>query len=178
MVEHAGQAIAAAHRKNGQELVLTPARPLPPGDIVLRFAWSGPLDGNKLRGLYRFQSGGAWYVGSTFEATDARRMVPCFDEPAFKAPVILTLRVPKNLVAVSNAPVERRSPRRRQDRQGFQRRSLSNHSRDLDLLVGGDGRPIRRERRRAIRTHTRAHHHHRRQSATRRGDCEDRARSQ
>jgi alanyl aminopeptidase len=105
IVEHAGKAIAAAHRSSGQELIITPAEPLLSGEVLLHLSWSGPLDGNKLRGLYRFQSSGVWYVGSTFEATDARRMAPCFDEPAFKAPLTLTLRVPKALIAVSNAPV-------------------------------------------------------------------------
>ena len=106
VLEHSGRPIAATHRKSGQEVVITPAQPLPAGDYVLRFSWSGPLDGNKMRGLYRLQSAGKWYVGSTFEATDARRMAPCFDEPAFKAPLTLTLRVPKAMVAVSNATID------------------------------------------------------------------------
>lgn len=115
VLERGGKPIAAAHRKSGQELVITPSLPLPPGDATLRFTWSGPLDGNKMRGLYRMQSGThleggqskpTWYVGSTFEATDARRMAPCFDEPAFKAPLTLTLRVPKAMTAVSNGSVE------------------------------------------------------------------------
>ena len=40
-----------------------------------------------------------------FEATDARRALPCWDEPALKAKFTVTLEVPKGLTAVSNMPV-------------------------------------------------------------------------
>ena len=39
-----------------------------------------------------------------FEETDARRAFPCVDEPSAKIPWEVTLRVPKELVAVSNTP--------------------------------------------------------------------------
>ena len=45
-------------------------------------------------------------LGTQFEATDARRMFPCWDEPIFRARFQLTAVVPKNFVAVSNMPVE------------------------------------------------------------------------
>ena len=105
-LEHGGNTISSTHRQRDQETVILPAQPLPPGDYTVKLTWSGPLDGNKMRGIYRLQSGGKYYVGSTFEATDARRMAPCFDEPAFKAALKLTLRVPKAMVAVSNGEVE------------------------------------------------------------------------
>jgi aminopeptidase N len=40
-----------------------------------------------------------------FEATDARRFVPCWDEPAIKATFSLTVIVPANLMAISNMPI-------------------------------------------------------------------------
>ena len=43
-------------------------------------------------------------VTTQFEATDARRVFPCWDEPSAKATFSLTLAVPKDLVALSNMP--------------------------------------------------------------------------
>ncbi len=45
-------------------------------------------------------------LGTQFEATDARRMFPCWDEPSFRARFQLTAVVPQNWLAVSNMPVE------------------------------------------------------------------------
>src|SRR2546428_456769 len=53
---------------------------LPPGNAMLDIAWSGKFSPG-LRGLYR---AGPLAV-TQLEAADARRVFPCFDEPAFKA---------------------------------------------------------------------------------------------
>ncbi len=45
-------------------------------------------------------------LGTQMEATDARRMFPCWDEPAFRAKFRLTVTVPASFTAVSNMPVE------------------------------------------------------------------------
>jgi puromycin-sensitive aminopeptidase len=71
---------------------------LPSGSAILDLAWSGKFSPG-LRGLYR-----AGPVAVTqFEAADARRVFPCFDEPAFKARwnvVLVGLR--EGLTALSN----------------------------------------------------------------------------
>ena len=41
-----------------------------------------------------------------FEATDARRMFPCWDEPVFRAAFQLTAVVPEKYIAISNMPAE------------------------------------------------------------------------
>ena len=46
-------------------------------------------------------------LGTQFEATDARRLFPCWDEPSFRARFQLTAVVPENFTAVSNMPVEK-----------------------------------------------------------------------
>jgi aminopeptidase N len=46
-------------------------------------------------------------LGTQFEATDARRMFPCWDEPIFRARFQMTAIVPENFTAVSNMPIER-----------------------------------------------------------------------
>ncbi len=76
--------------------------PAPAGPATLEVSWTGQMSAG-LRGLYR-----AGEVAVTqFEAADARRVFPCFDEPAFKAVWALTLDVPTGLALLSNgAPVQ------------------------------------------------------------------------
>ncbi|HEY8073734.1 MAG TPA: hypothetical protein VIF62_06490, partial [Labilithrix sp.] len=112
-----GEAVAArtsARPANGdkgdapEELVITFARPLPPGRSTIALAWSGPFDG-ELRGLYRVQDHDAWYAFTQFEAVSARRAFPSFDEPSFKVPWTVSVTAPKGMIAVANGPeIERR----------------------------------------------------------------------
>src|SRR5262249_6734028 len=60
----------------------------------------------RLRGFYRSQKDGALCAATQFEAADARRAFPCFDEPEFKARFAITLTVPAHLTAISNGAVE------------------------------------------------------------------------
>jgi aminopeptidase N len=48
-------------------------------------------------------------LSTQFEATDARRMFPCWDEPAFRARFELTATIPAKWAAISNMPVKRRT---------------------------------------------------------------------
>jgi len=56
----------------------------------------------RLRGFYRSQKDGLRYASTQFEAADARRAFPCFDEPEFKARFAITLEIPADVVAISN----------------------------------------------------------------------------
>ena len=57
------------------------------------------------RSKYKDHCGKEQYMASTqFEALDARRAFPCWDEPAVKAVFILTMIVPEDLTAVANMP--------------------------------------------------------------------------
>jgi puromycin-sensitive aminopeptidase len=79
---------------------------LPAGACILDVAWSGKFSPG-LRGLYR---AGPTAV-TQFEAADARRVFPCFDEPAFKAKWALTLLgVPKDAAAISNGRITKDEP--------------------------------------------------------------------
>ncbi len=65
---------------------------------------------DKLRGFYRStyidDSGKEQVLATThFEATDARRAFPCFDEPQLKATFEISLETNKNLVSISNWPI-------------------------------------------------------------------------
>ena len=46
-------------------------------------------------------------LGTQFEATDARRFFPCWDEPSFRARFQLTVVVPEYMTAFSNMPAEK-----------------------------------------------------------------------
>ncbi len=86
------------------------ARSLGPGTVKLRVDYTGKLDETSTQGLFREKDGEDWYAFSMFEATDARRAFPCFDEPSYKVPWQLTLRIPKGTSAVSNTPIQSESP--------------------------------------------------------------------
>jgi len=82
-----------------------------PGEWRLTFRFTGVLN-DRLHGFYRSTykdaAGQLHTIAATqFEATDARRGFPCWDEPAFKAVFGVTLVVAGNLAAVSNTAVVR-----------------------------------------------------------------------
>jgi puromycin-sensitive aminopeptidase len=69
---------------------------------------------DKLKGFYRSKYTAIGENGeqeeryafvTQFEATDARRCFPCFDEPAMKATFDISLTMPQNRIAISNMPV-------------------------------------------------------------------------
>ena len=88
---------------DAEELVLAFDVALPPGRASLFLTYSAPFD-EELSGVYRASEGGRWYGFTQFEATDARRAFPCFDEPGFKVPFDVTLTVPTGMIAVANTP--------------------------------------------------------------------------
>lgn len=92
-----------------QRCRMTVPEPLAPGAWQLHVGFRGILN-DKLRGFYRStytdQRGSQQTIAATqFEATDARRAFPCWDEPGFKAVFSTTLVIDENLTAVSNSLV-------------------------------------------------------------------------
>ena len=81
------------------------------GDHTLALTFSGKIN-QQGQGLFymRYQEQGTGAkkiaLGTQFEATDARRLFPCWDEPSFRARFQLTAVVPENWLAVSNMPIE------------------------------------------------------------------------
>ncbi|MBI3783068.1 MAG: M1 family metallopeptidase [Deltaproteobacteria bacterium] len=102
-VESGGKRQTAVVRYNPQAetVVLTFGAPLAAGTAHLDIAFNGVIL-ERLRGFYRSHKDGARYASTQFEAADARRAFPCFDEPEFKARFALTLVIPPGNVAVSN----------------------------------------------------------------------------
>lgn len=99
--------------KEAERATLTFNEQLAAGSWLLHIVFNGEIN-DKLRGFYRsaqaLKNGEkSWIAVTQFEATDARRAFPCFDEPAFKATFKLTLKVDPELTALSNTPVETES---------------------------------------------------------------------
>ena len=93
-----------------QTLTLALAEELPRGKYTLAIEFHGRLT-EQTEGLYltRYQVGSKEKLALTtqFEATDARRMFPCWDEPVFRSVFQLTAVVPEKHTAISNMPAER-----------------------------------------------------------------------
>ncbi|MEO8439685.1 MAG: M1 family metallopeptidase [Spartobacteria bacterium] len=93
-----------------QTLTLTLPNELPDGEHQLELKFSGKINAQG-QGLYfaRYREQGTGednlMLGTQFEATDARRMFPCWDEPSFRAKFQLSTVVPENFIAISNMPV-------------------------------------------------------------------------
>ncbi len=97
-----------------ERLTLTFATPLTPGEYRFHTQFDGVLN-DKLCGFYRSTftdaDGNEQVLATTqMEATDCRKAFPCWDEPDRKAIFGVTLVVPKDLLALSNAGEVRRSP--------------------------------------------------------------------
>ena len=112
-----GKAPARTSLDNKKErLTVTVDKPLQKGAATLVVRFAGVIS-ETLRGFYRSNyvaaDGSKRWLGATqFEATNARRAFPCFDEPAFKATFEVTILVPEGRTAISNMPVANRDARR------------------------------------------------------------------
>jgi puromycin-sensitive aminopeptidase len=98
-----------------QRATLTLDAPAEPGAWMLELRFAGVLN-DQLHGFYRStytdaETGDVHTIAATqFEAADARRAFPCWDEPDMKAVFGITLVVPEDLAAISNGPeIERGS---------------------------------------------------------------------
>ncbi|MDB4988927.1 MAG: Membrane alanine aminopeptidase [Myxococcaceae bacterium] len=79
-------------------------QPVGPGRVTLTLPFEADF-GTHLTGLYKADSAGAHYAFTQFEPISAREAFPCFDEPRFKTPFALKLRVRKEHVAVANTRI-------------------------------------------------------------------------
>ncbi len=107
------QGSAALDEADERARLLFPA-PIAPGEWRLKLRFTGILN-DRLHGFYRSTytdaAGASHTLAATqFEATDARRGFPCWDEPTLKAVFGVTLVVPEGLAAVSNSAVVGETP--------------------------------------------------------------------
>ena len=108
-----GKPVKHVATENDKQLTtLTLKQPASVGVHVLSFKYKGVLESRPF-GLFsqsfvKPDGSHDQIISSKFEATDARRMFPCWDEPAFRTTFALTATVPAAWAAVSNMPVEKR----------------------------------------------------------------------
>ncbi|HTS37092.1 MAG TPA: M1 family metallopeptidase [Candidatus Solibacter sp.] len=91
--------------KDKEMVVLAVDKPLSAGPATVHITYTGILN-SEMRGLYLGKDGeGRKYAATQFEATDARRAYPSFDEPDYKATFDITAIADKGQVAISNYKV-------------------------------------------------------------------------
>src|SRR5437763_262705 len=91
--------------KPKEMVVLTVEKPLPAGTAKIHITYTGILN-SEMRGLYLGKDDqGRKYAATQFEATDARRAYPSFDEPDYKATFDITAVADKGMAAISNQKV-------------------------------------------------------------------------
>ncbi len=91
-----------------QTLTLSVSRPLTAGRHSIAFRWTGRIN-RAAAGLFAIDYTGTdgrptRMLATQFEAPDARRFAPMWDEPAFKARFRLTATAPAGQTACSNMP--------------------------------------------------------------------------
>ena len=106
-----------SYDKKDERATLKMSKAIPAGDAVLAIEFTGTMN-NAMAGFYRAKykpvvapdastakDGDHHYMFSTqFEACDARRAFPCFDEPNLKASFEFEIEIPEGQVALSNMP--------------------------------------------------------------------------
>lgn len=94
-----------AYNEKAETVTLAFPKTIEEGKGILKIIFRGILN-DKMRGFYRSKymvDGGEKYLATTqFEAVDARRAFPSFDEPVHKAIFDITLMVPGDMTAISN----------------------------------------------------------------------------
>ncbi|WP_430390605.1 M1 family metallopeptidase [Dyella sp. 20L07] len=93
---------------DAQTATFTFSKPIPKGSYKLSMSYTGKI-GTQANGLfaidYDSKAGKKRALYTQFENSDARRFIPSWDEPAYKATFDLEVTVPSEDMAVSNMPV-------------------------------------------------------------------------
>ena len=108
-----GKAVKSINMDNDRQIAaVTLGAPAGTGRHVLKLQYSGAIQ-EQPQGLFlqRYGTSGDFLLSTELEATDARRVFPCWDEPAFRARFRLTVTIPSKWTAVANMPIAKRSVR-------------------------------------------------------------------
>ena len=108
-----GQPVSAVESDDNAQLTkVTLAKPASPGRHRLTFLYDGKIESQPF-GLYtqsftRPDGTVDSLLSTKFEPTFARRMFPCWDEPAFRATFRVSLTVAEKWAVIGNMPIARR----------------------------------------------------------------------
>ncbi len=146
------QTATVTPQKEKEMVVLSLPKPLAAGRATIHISYSGILN-SEMRGLYLGKDDqGRKYAATQFEATDARRAFPSFDEPDYKATFDITAVADKGLAAISNQKVLSDTPGPGDNKHTVRFATTAKMSSYLAALVVGnfeyvegeaDGIPIR-----------------------------------
>ena len=103
------QAATVTTDDKNETVTLTTSNAVPAGPAEIHILYKGILN-DKLRGFYLSQTARRRYAVTQFEATDARRAFPSFDEPAYKAIFRIALVIDKGDTAISNGRIVSDTP--------------------------------------------------------------------
>ena len=96
--------------KEQETLTFTLAAPLAPGRYQLALKFHGSIN-REARGIFqlKYKAGSQEksLLATNMEPADARRLLPLWDEPSFRANFKLTVDLPGNFKAYSNTPIEK-----------------------------------------------------------------------
>ncbi|GAA5834060.1 hypothetical protein JCM11251_003607 [Rhodosporidiobolus azoricus] len=109
--------LAISHDSKDEITTLSFDEEAPAGEATLALRWEGRLDQSGMEGYYRVSGPSSdyentlyYYAVTQMQPTSARKVFPCFDHPAQKAPFSIALISPVGLASLSNgAEKERRS---------------------------------------------------------------------
>ena len=88
---------------------VVPEQALLAGDYTLHIEWTAAY-ATDLSGLFKVEERGDAFVLAKSESIQARRALPGFDEPRFKAPYRVALTVPEAATVIGNGPETARVP--------------------------------------------------------------------
>ena len=109
-----GRPVAAVESDDAAQLTtVTLNKPAVPGLHRLTLSYDGKIESQPV-GLYtqyftRPDGSGGTLLSTKFEPTFARRMFPCWDEPAFRASFSLSITVAANWATIANMPIAKRT---------------------------------------------------------------------
>lgn len=105
LVTDSGRIAAKPTAGAGEFLGFALERAAGPGAARFVVRYRGQVGTDEVGGLIRRRLRDDWYLFSQLEATYARRVFPCFDEPGFKVPMQLSVTARLGQVVFSNTPV-------------------------------------------------------------------------